>query len=553
MFESEISVVSLGISITIFIIATSFQFHFFSKNRRKLKTVRDFFSRRQEYELSQETEESLLNPNIAAEGTNLNTLIKELNEYIRKNHGTTDFSIIQNKTERKINVLYEDATSRIAFPTYIGLMGTFIGVFLGLMFFTIGLGAAHGEGITDETIGDLISGVLVSMSTSFIGLLLTTLTHNLATETQKIVSEDKNLFYEFIQNELMPTLGVSMVSALNKLHQTINLFEPSFTRVIDSFQSTFDACTRRFGDAFERNVVTVAEAVRVMGENMDKINQNVDLQAQLLKTMRSRGIVESLDAFVHASQSFELVTTALNRFEVMKNSIQDVTLKLIDTQQNYNKSLELPLTIANKLNQILDRITNFEQSINALGESIENTELLGKTEMYAIRDIITAIKTKQEIAVEAMEVSDGHLKNIFNMQAEAITRLGHTYEESFATYTDRFQNILDSLAKEILSRRQEIVDIIESKFSLENIQREFSQLGKLEKIEELLASINARNSQEDVGRTLNITHDEIKSIHQLLDRALENTSKRTRTPVDKKSREGGFWKIFPPIFSRRKK
>lgn len=173
--------------------------------------------------------------------------------------------------------------------------------------------------------------------------------------------------------------------------------------------------------------------------------------------------------------------------------------------------------------------------------------------MYAIRDIITAIKTKQEIAVEAMEVSDGHLKNIFNMQAEAITRLGHTYEESFATYTDRFQNILDSLAKEILSRRQEIVDIIESKFSLENIQREFSQLGKLEKIEELLASINARNSQEDVGRTLNITHDEIKSIHQLLDRALENTSKRTRTPVDKKSREGGFWKRFPPIFSRRKK
>ena len=170
MFQSSISIASLIISIATFVIAFSVQFYYFISNRKKLKVVRNFFAKKRDYEIYGKAEDSQLNPDVAKEGSNLHALIKELNEYTKKNHGTTDFSIIQNKTDRKINVLYDNATSRIAFPTYVGLMGTFIGVFLGLLFFTIGLGSSpNGEGITDETIGNLISGVLVSMSTSFIG------------------------------------------------------------------------------------------------------------------------------------------------------------------------------------------------------------------------------------------------------------------------------------------------------------------------------------------------------------------------------------------------
>ncbi len=547
MFQSGISIASLIISIATFIIAFGVQLYYFFGNRNKLETVRNFFVKKREYEVYGEAEDSQLNPYVAEEGSSLHTLIKELNEYTKKNHGTTDFSVIQNKTDRKINVLYDNATSRIAFPTYVGLMGTFIGVFLGLLFFTIGLGSSpNGEGITDETIGNLISGVLVSMSTSFIGLLLTTITHHLAAETQRVVREDKNEFYEFIQNELMPTLGVSMVAALNKLHHTINLFEPSFNNVIDRFQATFDSCTQRFGSAFEQNVTIVSEAVRVMGENMDKINENVDLQAQLLKTLRSRGVVESLDAFVRASQNFDLVTTALNRFEVTRNAIKDVTVELVNTQRHYNESLEIPLNVANKLNQILSRITDFEKSINALGRSIEKTDLLGNTEIEALKQAISAIKKKQKVAVEAMEVSDGHLENIFKMQSESIVKLGRTYEESFASYAEKFQNILDSLEKEMLERRREIVTAIEEKFSLDQIQQEFSQLSKLKKIEELLTSINTKSSREEVDKTIETTRREVESIRKLLDKAIEDAKKKSETTT---TSSGGF---LGGIFGGRK-
>ncbi len=530
MFQSGLAITSLIISISTFVVALGVQLYFFFGNNRKLAIVRNFFNKNREYAVCGEDENSQIDATVADSNSHLFALITELNKYTRKNHGTTDFSVIQNKTDRKINVLYDEATSKIAFPTYVGLMGTFIGIFLGLLFFTIGLSSsANGAGITDETIGNLISGVLVSMSTSFIGLLLTTITHHLASETQKIVGEEKNNFYEFIQNELMPTLGVSMVAALNKLHHTINLFEPSFNRVIDKFQTTFDTCTQRFGNAFEQNVTIVSEAVRVMGENMDKINENVDLQAQLLKTLRSRGVVESLESFVRASQNFNLVTTALNRFEVTRNAIKDVTVELINTQRRYNESLEVPLSVANKLNQILSRVTDFEKSINALGRNMEKIDLIGNTEVEALKEAVKAIKNKQKIAVEAMQVSDGHLENIFQMQGDSIRKLNKAYEENLATYVQKFEDVLESLGKEMQERRREIVAAIEEKFSLEQIQQEFSQLSKLKKIEELLKAIDTKSSREDVDKILETTRSEVQSIRKLLDKAIDESQNKSDT------------------------
>ena len=531
-----------SISWSIFIIATAIQAYFLVNNIKKLSGVRNFFNKKINYEVLGNDENSQLNPDVAIKDSHLYDLINELNEYTRRNHGTADFSVIQNKTDRKIKVLYDEASSRIAFPTYIGLMGTFLGVFIGLLFFSYGLNSST-DGITDATIGNLISGVLVSMSTSFIGLLLTTITNGYAAETQRIVGADKNDFYEFVQNELMPTLGVSMVVALNKLHHTINLFEPSFNRVIDRFQSTFDNCTQRFGNAFEQNVVVVSEAVRVMGENMDKINDNVDLQEKLLTTLKSRGVVDSLNAFVRAAQNFDLVTTALNRFEVSRNAIKDATVELINSQRRYNESLEIPLSVANKLNMILNRVTEFEKSINALGRSIEKTDLIANTEVEALKEAIKAIKKKQKIAVEAMEVSDGHLENIFKMQSDSIKRLGKVYEESIASYAEKFENVLEGLGKELQDRRKEIVDAIEEKFSLEQIQQEFSQLSKLKKIEELLSSINTKSSREEVDKTIESTRREVENIRKLLDKAMEE-SKQQKTDTPQNSSGGFLGSIF---------
>lgn len=522
------------------------QIFYFSKNIRKLKVVKRFFQRERQYEVTGENEDSQLEPTVAPEDSSLHKLILELNKYTKKNHGTTDFSIIQNKTERKIEVAYEDATSRLAFPIYIGLMGTFLGVFLGLLFFILDLGNSS-DGITDAAISNLIKGVLVSMSTSFIGLLLSTISNNYASTIRHTIDQDKNEFYEFIQNELMPTLGVSMVAALNKLHHTINLFEPSFNKVIDRFQVTFDYCTRRFGEAFEKNVTIISEAVRAMGQNMDKINQNVDLNERLIKTMQSEDIKRTLEVFIDASYSYGLVVDRTHKFEEIASLLEKRLLELINTQKQYNSSLEIPLSVANKLNSILNRFSNFENSINALGKSIENTQLFGNSEIELIKEQLTAIKKKQKIAMQYIETSDGQLENIFNLQNEEIRKLNKKFEESLINYAEQFEDVLNKLAKEMQRRRSEIVTALEEKFSLDQIQKEFSQLSKLEKIEELLNSINHNTTAETVERTLTTTRHEVSEIKTILNEAIEDTKKKGNN-----SSTSGNTSFLGSIFGRNK-
>ena len=52
----------------------------------------------------------------------LSEMIQEINIYLSKNEGTADFSILMNMVERRINMMYADAVSKISFPTYFGLL-----------------------------------------------------------------------------------------------------------------------------------------------------------------------------------------------------------------------------------------------------------------------------------------------------------------------------------------------------------------------------------------------------------------------------------------------
>lgn len=101
MFQSGISIASLIISIATFIIAFGVQLYYFFGNRKKLETVRNFFVKKREYEVYGEAEDSQLNPYVAEEGSSLYTLIKELNEYTKKNHGTTDFRSFKTRLTEK--------------------------------------------------------------------------------------------------------------------------------------------------------------------------------------------------------------------------------------------------------------------------------------------------------------------------------------------------------------------------------------------------------------------------------------------------------------------
>ena len=489
-------VFSIAVSLLFFIL----QFKYFRETRKYCNLFYDFFYKESEYEVIKEDVDGNQIQQLKLVGeqeSDLNKLLSEVNHYVAKTKGTTDFAVIQNKVERMLTMRYEQSEAKLAFPTHLGLMGTFLGVLMGIFMFIWGF---DGQGdVRDDAIKNLLIGILVSMSTSFIGLLLTTINNAFISEAKKGVEEDKNEFYDFVQTELMPSLDVSLVVAISKLHETVDKFEPAFNGVIKRFQDTFDRCTKAFGESFETNVKTVSKAVEVMGENMDKINENIQLQQNVLSTFKSDEVAKGLEKYVEAADHFVGITQSLNKFEEARRMMLAATQEAINYQNQYADWLQIPREIAVRVNDILNRIKNFEENIERIGEKLAEREILGNDVVNAISDQVNAIEKKSKIADKYLQLADGQLEDLFKEQTAVIDQMNHRYRAAIQGHIDGFEEMIDDLTRELERRHNLFIAAMEEKLNISVIREEFSNLKKLGAIFEEVKGIS-----DDVSRSNDI-------------------------------------------------
>lgn len=502
-----------------FVMAVGFilwQKRVYNENKRAIARLKRFFSKKEAFSTCESYEydedgnpisEYIKIKEVADKEAELMNLIDDINAYIKKSKGTVAFSIIQNKTERRISMLYEIATSKLSFPTHIGLMGTFAGVFIGLIMFLIGTMAVGG--ITDSSIQSLITGVLVSMATSCCGIWLLILSHRLASEATNQIDHDKNDFYEWVQNELMPTVDVSMVEAIGKLHETIDKFEPTFSGVISQFKGAFKDVTNAFGTEFRKSVQVVASAVDTMGKNMDKVNKNIDLQSNLLDTLKSNQLVRGMDYFVEASKRFTDITGSLDQFERARRIMLVAAQETINIQKDFNESLQIPKQVAAEINIILNRITKFEESINGLGVNVAQTQMVGNQLVEQIKENINAIKAKQTVAEKYADTANKRLEVYFDEQKKEVSRIMQKYNEALESYLDDYETMLKERKTELESRNREFVEAIDRKLSIEDIRSDFKALREIpHQLEMLMRNpvdggnerMNAQNEAADANR-----------------------------------------------------
>ena len=491
---------------------------------RKLDKFKGFFSNSENWKV--EEKESGYAIHVENSSDDLTELVGEINEYLEKNEGTTDFGIIKDKVENRLEALHEDATSKISFPTYLGLMGTFFGVWIGLQSFKIGVDKA---GVSDEIVSALIGGVIVSMVTSLIGLVLMMWGNAKAGDVLKKVEGDKNKFFDFIQVRLMPVLGTSMVSALNKLHRTINTFEPAFKGVIGEFKDAFSECTETLRGTFGEKVQLLTSAVETMGKNMSLINENVKLQEQLLRTMQQRETLKTLENFVAAADKFDAVTTSIAKLSEVKENLADSSVKLVEAQTKFIGQMSVPERVFEKINAILNRIITFEESLNALGESISQTQLLGNSQMNLIQEQITAIQKKTDLAVSYQELADDELKAVYEAQKKAIKQLNEKYcaaidahGDDFALAMNDFKQAYEKIVKECMdaveAKRDEYIAEIRRSLDLEAKNQHLAQLAKIPELLELLSGIQSSvKVQPEVSSKITTVSSQIDGVKSTLD------------------------------------
>lgn len=525
-----------------------FQIKYFVLTKKARSKFESFFEKASDYVVVECYEDSDKYPQLDLVGGNesdLNKLLGEINHYLYKTKGTSDYEFIRNKVERKLNMLYDQSMSHIAFPTYIGLMGTFMGVFIGILFFLLSFKNGN---ITDESIYNLLIGVLVSMSTSLVGLFLTTKNNHLAVSVRKKIEDEKNSFFDFIQTDVTKTANASLVTAIGRLHETVDKFEPAFTHVIDGFKDAFAECTSAFGEDFKEKVSAVTDAVAIMGDNMDKINENISQQKELLKTINSKDFVRGLENYVQAANHFVGITQSLNKFEEARRMMLAAAQEAIELQNQYSDSLRIPREIAIRVNQILDRIKDFENSVNEAGRALTQRDILGNDIVNKLKEQIDGIAKKNRVADRFVELADEELERLYATQVAVINGLNIKYREAIEEHLESFEKMLINQTEELSSRHDLFMEALEERFSVESVREEFTNLRKLVDIEKRLeqimeSSVKPANIHTEISELVKEIHsfnatlkDGAKSVQDEV-KAFKNEVKPDIAAINKNTRD----------------
>lgn len=396
----------------------------------------------------------------------LENILNAINTYLIRNRGAiSDFDLMKDIVERNTESLNEEIDSQVPIPLYLGLMGTMLGIIIGLFFipsidnmtdssfkfgdkvtytatdekgkitkvnpdntytitFNSGAKDAFSKNIKESEIKKpigvdiLLGGVKIAMISSFIGLLLTVILSGWLYKRAKTISEtNKNLFYTFIQTELLPVMANDSASVMRSLEKTLLKFNQDFGVNSATFNSNFHTL-----NAVIYEIKGVADSFTGLMQQIRQLN--------LLKITKVNA--ELLGKIHLTTKEFD----HFNEYLAQMNNFIDNTLKLnttISKQLNRTESVELiaenikeNLIQNEKIITYLDaglmEIDNRKQIMSnavidvdaALQKSIEGLHKHTEESILAIKEF----QIKQENAFENLLVQDkGNLDKLKNLDA----------------------------------------------------------------------------------------------------------------------------------------
>lgn len=319
----------------------------------------------------------------------LANVVNTINNYLKKNKGAAaDFHLVKDIVERHCDALDEEINHKLPVPIYLGLMGTVLGIIIGLFSLDFqydpDTNSLNGQ-LFVQSVSGLISGVKLAMICSCIGLALTTVLSSWLYKGAKAKLESqKNAFYDFIQTQLLPQMSRDAASTILSLQTNLEKFNTSFKKNIKDFGGIMD----EIHSAFDSQVKLQKEL-----KNMDiarVANLNVNVLAQLRSSMTE----------------FEKFTQYLNQM----NSFVRSTAKLTDS-----------------INDQLQRTEAVEMVTSAMKQNIDRNQLV----MEKLREFLERIDEKNAIVTAAGELDSTMTQAIEQLRAHAQEQI-----RSIQTYTE---------------------------------------------------------------------------------------------------------------------
>jgi len=268
-------------------------------------------------------------------------IITDTNDYLRANKGAAaDFNTLRDISEREASLLDQEIEAQISTPLYLGLLGTFLGAILGLIALVNPFGdetsAAGGASFNNADVTHFLGGILIAMSGSFIGLLLTLGGNQLLKSARAQRDRYKNGYYNFLQKALLPRLNSDMQASMSNLKSVLDTFNQDFFSKIQA-------------DFFSK----IAEFTPLIS----RITENISIQKNFLEKLQQIGYTELANATIKV---FDRVDESAASFE-----------KFLGYQQSLNVAVSKGADTAQTITSLLDRLSSLETALKQVPGYLE--------------------------------------------------------------------------------------------------------------------------------------------------------------------------------------
>lgn len=339
---------------------------FIQKSKPKRLTHTDIYGEKLEM-LQDEEDKRVINDLLACKNSpseNTVKILNHINTYLIRNKGiVADFHLIKDIVERNVDAKEDEIAQTVSTPLYLGLIGTFLGIIMGLLQI-FGSDFSADSGVLDNAISTLLGGVMIAMMASLCGLSFTVYNNAILFKNAKLnVLENKNEFYTFIQTELLPLLNQNMSSTLYSLQNNLHKFNEKLEININSlikvlgknekniksqqqiFESLKDIDIAEFAKA---NVIILSELKHSV-EKFQNFNQYLDQTNDML--VEARGFTRSVNEMISRTDNFnQLGIQIVNSF----NNNEKIIMFLQNHYNNLEQSSQLMNMSVSKAHSILE-------------------------------------------------------------------------------------------------------------------------------------------------------------------------------------------------------
>lgn len=397
-----------------------------------------------------------LNENLQIESNHnseaFDNIISTLNRYLDENsEQVSDYHLMKDVVERNREVSESEIETLIPFTQYIGLVGTMIGIFIGVSILVFGGGveslmSGSSSALSDSGVTDLLGGVALAVISSAVGLGFTMGASYLFKEAKRDVELRENNFLSWIQSELLPNLSTDFTSTLVKM-----------TNNLSDFNETFSTNTQK------------------LDKTLSKVNDSYLGQAKLLEELERIDITNIAAANVKVYKNLKDCTEEIGMLAVsLKDArfyieaVRELTSRLGDMDERVKTWEKMGQFFEKEINEIEKRKAFISEAVGNVDEKLESSfKHLGSFSKEKVDKMAEQIVDQNEKLDKAMTLQQNILENKLKEMSDAIEERNKRLAETF----DYLDQIVKALPEQMRQSSSELANLSKIKQGIEDLQK----------------------------------------------------------------------------------